>query len=482
MSDPVDDALNFLEQHAPGFLKGAVETLREGWDFVVASFPDPDVIRTQGHNLSSLHDRGQKLFEQYAQGISTLQGKWQGDLADTYLPPSGMAIAEQHGVEVTDNSVSTQLLTNFSTFVDSLDHNSGTHYNWGTKFDDVRGKQTEARVTIAGSVVLAAGALAVPGAGELFDGGEIPGAAAIIAGILNGVRQIWQDYKIIIIVTGAVAGAAVITAIAVDELAKPAIVQTTATGGYPADWTLPDGSELADGLKKIAEQLWDKFKDMLKALGLTDDQIAKLIAYVAATYCSATAAESLLSSLIDSISGSDPNTQNKIINSIINFTKGVKAASTEVKRLLYVMMNLLVQGYKPVGLGLPYADGSGVLRDVDVTAKPISGSGPTLYIEVGGSNKGDTKVDIANPLDVSEFDKFQAQINQLKIYADSQTPPGTAQCYLEEPAFPQPADPIPTNNPWARFLRAKAYAESVLGPGNVFVIPAGDNNKGSCIP
>ena len=297
MSDPIDEGLTTLEQHAPGFLQGAVHTLREGWEFVVDSFPDPTVIRTQGHNLSSLHDRGKTLYDQYNQSLLTLRDTWQGDLADTYLPPAVTGFQVEHGTEPTDSSASTPLELYFRNVVDALDHNSGTHQTWASQFDMVRGKQTEARVTIGGTVTLAAAGLFLPGVGEAADAGELTGAAFIIGGILNTVRQIWQDYKIIIIIVG-VAGAAAATAVAVDELVKPAPHIGTKPGGGTgtgggSDPT-PDWNKIAIGIA-IALGVTATALATLYFIHLSQEQQDDLVQELAQDYgCDAAAIRALL--------------------------------------------------------------------------------------------------------------------------------------------------------------------------------------------
>ncbi len=438
MSDPVDDGLNWLEQHVPsGFIRDAVQTLREGWDFVVESFPDPGVLRTQGSNLSGLYDRGQKLFDQFSQSQVTLQSKWQGDLANTYLPT---VVTTPYGYTPPDNSVSTQLIMNLGTFIDSLDHNSTTHNTWANQFDDVRGKQGEARGTITVAVVGAVAIAWIPGVDVVGDGADLTAAASITAGILNTVRQIWQDYKIVIIVLG-VTGAAALTAIAVDELAKPAIVQTSAT--MPQTWTLPDGTALPKEFEDLAKKIFKQWANLVKAGLLTDAAIAYLACHYSYDFI-----QQLLNNFDFFVNVLGPT---GLSSTALNDVNGAIP-------LLHAIQIIGIQNILPGGAidypyiwrdaqGNPELDPQGNVKTGDIDI--ITNYGRPWYIEVGTQNK------------ISNAD-FPDQLLHLKREAERNG--AWPRFYVQEPDVPM------TPNQAASLQQTIETAVRVLDNGRPTVV------------
>jgi hypothetical protein len=438
MSDPVDDGLNFLEQHSPGFIKGAVHTLREGWDFVMASFPDPGVIRTQGHNLSSLHERGQKLYEEYNQSLLTLRDKWQGDLAAIYLPPAVTGFQVEHGTEPTDTSASTSLELNLRNFVDSLDHNSGTHYTWATQFDNVHGKQTEARVTISTAVLGAVAISWIPGVDVVGDGADLAGAAAIISGILAEVRQIWQDYKIIIIIVG-VAGVATMTAVAVDELVRPHI--TTGTATQTGQQTIALSKALEKAYPDAAVR---KAVSAFLACRFSHDIIQQFINMLNSSLGFA----SLLENAAKTTPAGTPTRTAIGAIRVLDFLAqlgSVKNAMLPVslQEQYGVSIKNLVAVSLPVQNVGGFPDG-----DIDVMFK--TPAGPVLHVEVGGPAKG-----------IQAPGVFEDQLQKDRTYAASLG--GDFVCVLQ--AVP-PSDPN-----YAAYQTAVTRAIDTLGVGKVFIIP-----------
>ncbi len=227
----VDDALNQLEQWFPD-LKDPIETLRQGWDFVTGYYPDPAVLRTQRDTLSELHDRGQQLLSQYTESILSLQQSWQGNLANFYLPPSVTAFQVEHDMEPPDHSVSTRLSNNLLSLVQAFDHNSGTHGHWANQFDSIRGKQTDARVSIVACVGGVAVTSFIPVAGEAGDAAEITATSITIGSILNDVAQLLKDARVVIVIVGAIGITA--TVAAVDQLVLPHILHSSTTSSGSA--------------------------------------------------------------------------------------------------------------------------------------------------------------------------------------------------------------------------------------------------------
>ncbi|GEM_PF-2765249 len=255
----VDDALEHLEQICPNDLKPAVETLRQGWDFVVGYYPDPAVLRSQRDNLSDLRDRGQQLLSQYTDSVLKLQQTWQGDLAAKYLPPQVTGFQIEHDMEPTDNSFSTQLSNNLLVLVRSLDHNQGTHNHWADQFEGMRSKQNDARGTIIAVAAINVGTDWIPIWGEIDLPASITAAAAIIGDILAAVREFINTYKVLIII-GVVAIGVGIT---FDELVLPQLwhsssISTTGDGSGANSLTPDQIKELAEalGVDESVVQQW----------------------------------------------------------------------------------------------------------------------------------------------------------------------------------------------------------------------------------
>ncbi len=194
----VDDRLDELERQAPDDLKGAVEKLREGWDFVTGYYPDPQVLRKHGQGLGDLHARGQQLLAQYNESLLSLRQSWQGNLADLYLPPDASLAEITHDDAPPDHSASTALSANLQLMVGAFDHNTQTHYYFASQFETLRGKQDEARATIIAAIT-ATGVgtlLIVIGVGLLIDAGAITAAAGTIGVILTFVASVLEGLGI----------------------------------------------------------------------------------------------------------------------------------------------------------------------------------------------------------------------------------------------------------------------------------------------
>lgn len=251
----VDDALEHLKQICPDDLKPAVETLRQGWDFVVGYYPDPAVLRGQRDTLSELRDRGQQLLSQYTDSVIKLQQTWQGDLAATYLPPLVTGFQVEHDLEPTDTSFSTQLSDNLLSLVRSLDHNQGTHNHWADQFDDVRGKQTTAQVTIVGFAALNVGTDWIPVWGEIDLPASLAAAAATVGEILSAVWEFLNTYKVIIIIASVAIG----VGITFDELVLPQLLHHTVAMSITWRPTLPGIPGLTPEQQQAADDLFGEF-------------------------------------------------------------------------------------------------------------------------------------------------------------------------------------------------------------------------------
>jgi hypothetical protein len=392
MSDPIDDALTYLEQHCPDGLQDKVHTLREGWEFVVDHIPDPSVVRTQGHNLSSLHDQGKQLYDEYSQSLLTLREKWQGGLANTYLPPSATAFQIEHDLEPTDSSYSTPLVLYFRDFVDSLDQNGGTHYTWASKFDDMQGKQTTVRVTIGGAVLVGGAVAWIPGVGQGIDIGDIIAAAAIVGGIILTVGSL-------------------VALIVIEDLIKARFMPSSAAA--PIDWTLPGGAALPKQFDDLANKIYEQFKYLVNSGQLS----LAAIAYLACHY-----SYDFIQQLLDNyalfadvlgptgLSSTDPDR----INGVIPLLHAIFIIGPEN----IARVNLPFTWRDANGNPIPGGQGGGnKTGDIDI----VTNSSPPEYIEVGTYNKSNKK-------------DFIPQLQQLKREAERNG--AVARLYIQEPDVP----------------------------------------------
>lgn len=218
----VSELLNRLEHTVTGSVRDSIHTLQEGWDFVCATLPDPDILRSQGHNLDELHDQGRRLMAQYEESLIHLQQNWSGHMADMYLPPSVTAFQVEHGLEPTDAGAGSQLYNNLRTVVEAFSHNRDTHYDWGNRFHEMRDKQSDARWTIGGMAALGLVETSF-GVGEVTDGPELAATAVRIGGILIDVERLLEMARLIGGISVAVLTAYAIYEAATGELALPFI-------------------------------------------------------------------------------------------------------------------------------------------------------------------------------------------------------------------------------------------------------------------
>jgi hypothetical protein len=251
----VDDALEHLKQICPDDLKPAVETLRQGWDFVVGYYPDPAVLRNQRDTLSDLRDRGNMLLSQYTDSIIKLQQTWQGDLAAQYLPPSVTAFQVEHDLEPPDTSASTKLSDNLLALARALDHNQGTHNHWADQFDDMRDKQTTARGTIIAVAAINIGTDWIPVWGEIDLPASITAASITIGEIMSAVWEFLNTYKIIIIIATVAVGLGV----TFDELVLPHLLHQTMTMSITWRPTLAPLPRLTPEQQAAANELFKEF-------------------------------------------------------------------------------------------------------------------------------------------------------------------------------------------------------------------------------